>query len=96
MKALTILNNCGMQLAWQVLLADHVNKEILKGKWLMVKADVRTWWDRMTDEDVDQIQGDAERFISKLQERYEYGREQAEKELDDFLIMPDRERSRSA
>jgi len=71
-----------------------MNKDILKGKWLQVKGDVRSWWGKMTDDDVDQIQGDAEKFIGRLQERYGYGREQAEKEITDFLGMPDNQRRR--
>ena len=73
-----------------------MNKEILKGKWLQTKGDVRNWWGRLTDEDVDQIQGDTEKFIGKLQEHYGFAREQAEKEVEDFLMMPDRERARLA
>jgi uncharacterized protein YjbJ (UPF0337 family) len=73
-----------------------MNQEILKGKWLHVKGDVRGWWGRMTEDDVDQIQGDAERFVGKLQERYGYGREQAERELNDFLHLPDHGRRRPA
>jgi uncharacterized protein YjbJ (UPF0337 family) len=73
-----------------------MNKEILKGKWLQLKGDIRGWWGKMTDDDIDQIQGDTEKFIGKLQERYGFGREQAETELMDFLNMPDRERRRSA
>jgi uncharacterized protein YjbJ (UPF0337 family) len=49
----------------------------------------------MTDDDVDQIQGDTERFVGKLQERYGYGREQAELELNNFLRLPDHGRRRS-
>jgi uncharacterized protein YjbJ (UPF0337 family) len=73
-----------------------LNKEILKGKWLQTKGDVRNWWGRLTDEDVDQIQGDTEKFIGKLQEHYGFSREQAEKEVAEFLMMPDRERARLA
>jgi uncharacterized protein YjbJ (UPF0337 family) len=72
-----------------------MNQEILKGKWLQVKGDVRSWWGKMTDDDVDQIQGDTERFVGKLQERYGYGREQAELELNNFLRLPDHSRRRS-
>lgn len=71
-----------------------MNKDILKGKWLQVKGDVRHWWGKITDDDVDQIQGDAEKFIGKLQERYGYGREQAENEMNEFLRMPDNQRRR--
>jgi uncharacterized protein YjbJ (UPF0337 family) len=65
-----------------------MNKDILKGKWMQMKGTVRTKWGKLTDDDVNQIQGDAEKFIGKLQERYGYGREQAEKELNDFMNRP--------
>jgi uncharacterized protein YjbJ (UPF0337 family) len=87
-----------VQLAGQVLLSlgteGDVNKDILKGKWLQVKGDIRAWWGKLTDDDVDQIQGNVEKFIGKLQERYGYGREQAEKEINDFLVLPDNQRQR--
>jgi uncharacterized protein YjbJ (UPF0337 family) len=73
-----------------------MNKDILKGKWLQVKGDVRKWWGKLTDDDVDLIQGDTEKFIGILQERYGYGREQAEREMNDFLRLPDKERRRVA
>jgi uncharacterized protein YjbJ (UPF0337 family) len=73
-----------------------MRKEILKGKWLRIKEDVPNWWARLTDDDADQIQGDMERFILKLQERYGYARDQAETEMNEFLSMPDRERWRAA
>jgi uncharacterized protein YjbJ (UPF0337 family) len=65
-----------------------MNKDMLKGKWMQMKGSVRTQWGKLTDDDVDQIQGDAEKFIGKLQERYGYGREQAEKELNEFMNKP--------
>jgi uncharacterized protein YjbJ (UPF0337 family) len=73
-----------------------MNKDILKGKWLQIKGDVRQKWGKLTDDDVDMIQGDAEKFIGKLQERYGYGREQAEKEMGDYLDLPDNQRRRTA
>ena len=73
-----------------------MNKDILKGKWAQFKGDVRSWWGELTDDDVDAIQGDFEKFIGKLQEKYGYGRERAEQELSDFLSTPDNERRRSA
>ena len=73
-----------------------MNKDILKGKWVQMKGDIRSWWGKLTDDDVSQIQGDAEKFIGKLQERYGYGREQAERELNEFLIRPEGGRRRTA
>ena len=73
-----------------------MNTDIFKGKWFHVKGDIRSWWGRLTDDDVDQIQGNPERFIGKLQELYGYGREQAEVALNDFLRLPDNQRRRIA
>ena len=73
-----------------------MHKDILKGKWMQLRGDVRKWWGKMTDDDVDQIQGDMERFLGKLQQRYGYTREQAERELNEFLSLPDKERKRTA
>jgi uncharacterized protein YjbJ (UPF0337 family) len=73
-----------------------VHKDILKGKWMQLRGDVRKWWGKVTDDDVDQIQGDMERFLGKLQQRYGYTREQAERELNEFLSLPDKERKRTA
>ena len=65
-----------------------MNQDILKGKWSQVKGDVRGWWGKLTDEDLTQIEGHSEKVIGKLQERYGYKHEQAEKELNDFLNAP--------
>lgn len=94
----SILNVVG-QLVEEVLgLSERetMSKEILKGKWLQVREDVPRWWARLTDDDADQIQGDTERFIRKLEERYGFARDEAETEINEFLSVPDRERWRAA
>ncbi len=73
-----------------------MEKDILKGKWRQIREDIRGRWGNLTDDDVDMIQGDNEKFIGKLQERYGWGRERAEKELNDFLRLPDNLRRRIA
>jgi uncharacterized protein YjbJ (UPF0337 family) len=50
-----------------------------------MKGDIRTRWGKLTDDDLTQIQGEAEKMIGKLQERYGYKRDQAERELNEFL-----------
>ena len=62
-----------------------MNNEILKGRWNQVKGDIRNKWGKITDDDLTQIQGDAQKMIGKLQERYGLRREQAEKDLTEFL-----------
>ena len=41
-------------------------------------------WGKLTDDDLTVIAGKRDQLAGKLQERYGYGKEQAEKELDDF------------
>src|SRR5688572_23936992 len=62
-----------------------MNTDILKGKWHQLKGSVRSRWNKLTDDDLGRIEGDVERFIGVLQERYGYGRERAEREMNDFL-----------
>jgi uncharacterized protein YjbJ (UPF0337 family) len=73
-----------------------MNTDILKGKWNQLKGEVRNRWGKLTDDDVAQIQGNVEKMIGKLQERYGYNRQQAEKELNDFLNAPTGQPRRTA
>ena len=59
-----------------------MNKDTLKGQWMQLKGQMRKQWGKLTDDEVDQIHGDAEILYGKLQERYGYSREQAESELE--------------
>jgi uncharacterized protein YjbJ (UPF0337 family) len=62
-----------------------MNPDVLKGKWNQVKGEIRSKWGKITDDDLMHIQGDVEKMIGKLQERYGLKREQAEKDLHEFL-----------
>ena len=59
-----------------------MNQAMLKGQWLQIKGQARKQWGKLTDDEIDQIQGDAEILLGKLQQRYGYTREQAEQELE--------------
>jgi uncharacterized protein YjbJ (UPF0337 family) len=62
-----------------------MNQDILKGKWLQMKGEARRQWGKLTDDDIDQIEGNAEKMAGKLQERYGWGKEEAEREIDAFV-----------
>ncbi len=62
-----------------------MNRDVLQGQWTQLKGKVREQWGKLTDDDFDQIQGNAEKLIGKLQERYGRNREQAEQDLDRWL-----------
>jgi uncharacterized protein YjbJ (UPF0337 family) len=62
-----------------------LNADILKGKWTQLKGEARLQWGKLTDDDLDQIQGNSEKLLGKLQERYGYAKEDAEREVNTFL-----------
>lgn len=66
-----------------------MNNDVLKGKWLQMKGEVRRQWGKLTDDDVSQIEGSSEKLIGKLQERYGYARDQAEREYDAWVKQAD-------
>ena len=75
---------------------NPMNRDMLAGQWKQMRGTLKSWWGKLTDDDVDTIQGDAEKFLGKLQERYGYSRDQAEREVDEFLTTPTDRRRRSA
>jgi uncharacterized protein YjbJ (UPF0337 family) len=66
-----------------------MNNDVLKGKWMQMKGEVRRQWGKLTDDDVSQIEGSSEKLIGKLQERYGYARDQAEREYNAWAKQAD-------
>ena len=62
-----------------------MNSNQLESQWNQVKGSVRQKYNKLTEEDVREIGGKKDQFISKLQERYGMSREQAQKDLDSFV-----------
>jgi uncharacterized protein YjbJ (UPF0337 family) len=62
-----------------------VNQDILAGKWKQARGHVKQWWGKLTDNDVERINGRVEELIGSLQEAYGYTRQEAESEVDRFL-----------
>ena len=61
-----------------------MNEDIMKGKWMQVRGDAKKMWGKLTDDDLEQINGDKDKLIGILQERYGYNRQQAYQEYDRF------------
>ncbi len=62
-----------------------MNKDILKGKWNQFKGNVKQEWGKLTDDDVARVEGDRDKLIGVVQERYGYSRDQAEREVDAYI-----------
>lgn len=61
-----------------------MNADELKGKWKQMSGEVKSRWGKLTDDDLTEIDGEREKLIGKLQERYGKSREAVEKELEDL------------
>jgi len=47
-----------------------MNADQLKGKWMQFKGELKQKWGKFTDNDLLQIGGNYDRFVSKVQEHY--------------------------
>ena len=61
-----------------------MNWDIVKGNWNQLKGEARKTWGKLTDNDWEQVAGKKDQLLGKLQERYGYTREQAERDYDDW------------
>ncbi len=65
--------------------------DIMRGKWNQMKGNVHQWFGKLTDDDLQQIQGNREKLVGKLQERYGWSRMQAEEEVNRRMAEYERE-----
>lgn len=61
-----------------------MNWDQIKGNWKQFTGKAKEKWGKLTDDDLTAVEGKRDQLAGKLQERYGYGKEQAEKELDEF------------
>jgi len=65
-----------------------MNKEQFAAKWKQIRGQIKVKWVQLTDNELDQIAGNYEMLVGKIQERYGTGRAQVERELDALLGEP--------
>jgi len=61
-----------------------MNSDTLKGKWKEVKGSVKERWGRLTDDDLEVIDGQTDQLVGKVQQRYGIAREEAQKQFDEW------------
>ncbi len=52
--------------------------------WHQVKGSLRAKWGDLTDDEIEEIDGNREKMVGKIQEKYGIAKEEAEKQVDDW------------
>jgi uncharacterized protein YjbJ (UPF0337 family) len=80
-----------------------MNWDQIEGKWKQTSGKIKEKWGKLTDDDLTAISGRRDQLVGKLQERYGVAKDQAEKQIDEFIrslnetdIDRDSQRVRSA
>jgi len=61
-----------------------MNTDILEGKWEQLKGKAQQQWGKLTDDDVDKANGNAQELSGKIQERYGIAKDEADKQVEEW------------
>jgi uncharacterized protein YjbJ (UPF0337 family) len=62
-----------------------MNFEQLEGSWEIVKGKVQKQWGKLTNDDLDVIEGNRKEITGRIQQRYGYAKDRAEREVNAWL-----------
>ena len=62
-----------------------MNWDIVEGDWKQMKGEVQKQWGKLTNDDLEVVAGERQKLAGRLQERYGYEKDKAEKEIDSWL-----------
>ena len=62
-----------------------MNSDQMKGKWKQMKGAVKERWGKLTDDDVDIINGQNEQLVGKIQEKYGIAKDEAQRQVDEWM-----------
>jgi uncharacterized protein YjbJ (UPF0337 family) len=61
-----------------------MNWDQVKGKWHEVKGSIRARWGELTDDEIEELDGNREKMVGKIQQKYGVAKEEAEKQVDEW------------
>lgn len=61
-----------------------MNWDQVQGKWKQMKGSVKQQWGKLTDNDLEIIDGQKDKLVGRLQERYGITKEEASRQIQDW------------
>jgi uncharacterized protein YjbJ (UPF0337 family) len=68
-----------------------MNSDQLQGKWKQMKGSIKERWGKLTDDDIDIINGQNDQLVGRIEERYGIAKEEAQRQVDDWMRVSSRE-----
>jgi uncharacterized protein YjbJ (UPF0337 family) len=62
-----------------------MNWDMAAGQWKQLKGAIKSKWGKLTDDDLQVLEGKKDALVGKLQERYGVGRDEAERQADEWI-----------
>ena len=62
-----------------------MNWDQIEGDWKQFKGKVQQQWGKLTDDDIDVVNGKRTELLGILQARYGHDKEQGEREINEWL-----------
>lgn len=61
-----------------------MNRDIVQGNWKQIKGEVQKQWGKLTNDNLDEINGNREILLGQLQKSYGIAKDEAEKQLKEW------------
>jgi uncharacterized protein YjbJ (UPF0337 family) len=65
-------------------MSDAVWNQI-KGNWKQFRGEVKKQWGELTDDDLDKIEGERDKLVGLIQERYGEAQHEVQRQVDEWL-----------
>jgi uncharacterized protein YjbJ (UPF0337 family) len=75
-------DRCVIGTSISVTAEDHMDWNRVEGNWKQMKGKVKEQWGKLTDDDLDVINGKRDQLEGKIQERYGKAKDDVKKDVD--------------
>ena len=62
---------------------------IIEGRWKELKGHAREQWGKLTDDELEEVGGKKDRLVGKLQQKYGYAADEADRRADEWAKQQD-------